>query len=182
MSEVNPDAAQRPLSFEYVLTFADYNTMAHHAQGRFSLWVSKWVFWPLVVINAASGTFLLYVTISDGEPVGWASLFGLGVVAVMIVGRYLIVPMLRKWHFNQTRLGGRDTRVTLGDEKISISARGLSSAIAVTEVLRLQELPTHFLFWINVRQAIIIPKRALNGPGDADSIRNYAQDAGLEIT
>lgn len=172
MQEKVAGAPEASLRFAYILTLADYAAMSEASAGRVSQWLSRWAFWPLVLVNAAMGTVLIYHNWNKGA-FDWAFVFNLAIAAALLLARYFLKPLLLRWTFKQTRLGGRNTTVSFGADSVELSATGLSSTIHRNEIERFNESPGHFFFWFNPRQAIIVPKRAVQTEDAADALRAY---------
>jgi len=161
------------ITASYRLTYAHYNAMCRAGEDRMSRLVSRWLFWPLVLVNLLLGFVLFIDRIEANLAIGWVVWVNFGVAIALLSGRYLVVPMLRRSAFRSMRLGGRDYRVGLGDNAIEIEAGGLTSQIAVSEIICASETVRFFFLWFNKRQGAIIPKDAVDPPhGDAD-IRRY---------
>jgi hypothetical protein len=169
------------ITASYELRFADYDAMCRAGEDKLSRWLVRWAFWPLVVFNIVIGIVVLIDRLEANEPLGWPGWFNLLIVAALLTGRFIIVPLLRRYAFKSTRLGGRDYSVTLAEDAVLLEAGDISSRIGVAEIIGASETKTHFFVWFNKRQAAIIPKRAIDEPHDDADVWRYVVANGWKL-
>ena len=179
MSDLKEDGAA--LTVHYTLTLGDYRAMVAAGQDRASRWLSRWAFWPLVIVNMIFGFVILIDRIEANDPLGWTSWFNVAIAALLLLARYVAKPIWLHYAFKTTRLGGRDYKVMLGQEAVVLKAGGICSTLSLDEIIGVQETADHFFFWFNKRQAVIVPKRALDGAEDDGAIRHYIQTHHWEL-
>lgn len=171
------ELAVEPPVLSYIMTDKDYYAMADAGRGQVLEFLSRWTFWPLAIANAGISAWFVERALRKGIALDVAFFWNGAIAAVMIVGRYAAVPLMRRWYLRQSRLEGRRYEVRFEKDAIELSAGGLSSRIDRSEILAYRETEDYFFFWINRFQAIIAPKRAINTPKGEDALRAYAADA-----
>ncbi len=173
MSDTTFEPAALPPVVLYTLTQADYDQMAKAASDRFSRWLSRYAFWPLVLANLALGALLLQPVVSGERSLEWIDTANLLFAGLMLVARYVFMPWMRRWTLGRLKLAGRDYRIVFHEADIELTAGGLSSRVVRSEIGSFTETERYFFFWINRLQAVIVPKRAIDEAGEA-AFRAYA--------
>ena len=177
MSETAIEPAALPPVIRYTLAQADYDAMIQAASDRFSRWLSRWVFWPLIAVSCVLSAWPLWRVAAGELTFHPAYVLNLAIAVLMLAGRYAFVPWMRRFALQRTRLKGRQYEVVFGTNAITLAAGGLSSTIALSEVLGFTETTDYFFFWVNRSQAVIVPKRAIETPDGEVAFRRYASDA-----
>lgn len=177
MSETEGEPAAMPPVIRYTLVQADYDAMMSAASDRFSRWLSRWLFWPLIVISCAISAWPLWRVAAGDLTFHPAYILNLLIAGLMLAGRYVVVPWMRRWALRETRLAGRQYEIGFGATAITLSAGGLSSNVNISEVIGFTETADYFFFWVNRLQAVIIPRRAIETPDGEAALRRYVLDA-----
>lgn len=177
MSDEAMELAVEPPVLSYIMTDNDYYAMLDAGRSRALQFLYRWTFWPVAIANVGFTAWFVGRALRAGIALEAALFWNSAIAAVMIVGRYGLVPMVRRWYLRQSRLEGRRYEVRFEKNAIEVSAGGLSSRVDSSEILAYRETEDYFFFWINRFQAIIAPKRAINTPKGEDVLRAYAADA-----
>ncbi|MCD2178334.1 YcxB family protein [Rhizobium sp. C1] len=179
MSDTTFEPAALPPVVLYTLTQADYDEMAKAASDRLSRWLYRYAFWPLFLANLGLGALFLQPVLSGERSLEWIDIANLLFAFLMLAGRYVFIPWMRRWTLGRLKLAGRDYRIVFGEDDIELTAGGLSSRVVRSEIGSFTETERHFFFWINRLQAVIVPKRAIDEAGEA-AFRTYAATSNWE--
>lgn len=174
-TELEP-AATLPV-LRYVLEQSDYDAMANAAQGPLDRFMWRWAFWPAALANAAASLWFLW-PVALGEHRFELIYSGNLMIAVALLAyRFWLRPWKRRWTLRQSRLAGRPYEIVFGDDRIDMTAGGLSSQIDLAEITSFTETDNYFFFWLSRLQAVIAPKRAIKTSEEEAALRRYAASA-----
>lgn len=145
-----------------MLTVEDYAALndARGLRRRFGQ-PRPWLWYAIGVVNVV---ILLATTIGQGF--GWSSLIPAALAIYAFAAPSLYWIILRR-NFRNQGLGNGPVALEVTDSGIVSEQNRIRSAVSFDAIVGVDERPEQILIWLNKVQALIVPKRALDGSVEA---------------
>ncbi|MEN0040197.1 MAG: YcxB family protein [Pseudomonadota bacterium] len=179
MAEQDSD---RPLeeagyTINYEITADDLAAMMVDRERHVLPRVKAVAFFALLLVFVACFGVGLWVWSREGfgEAAFLLGLSGFFLIAIPLAKWVLPIYVARFYH-RKLALHGTAIETTFMPSGMQSTGGGISSDLAWSTVIKTTRTPTHFFFWINKVQAIIIPLRTLPSEADQEGLWQLAQD------
>lgn len=173
----------RVVATPFELTFDDYNAIhLNQPRNRIKGWRAHAIVIVMALLNI--GLSLWFAFGFDGplfgiEAFNWVNaLLGLGLLFLS----YVVRPIVTRRHYAATGYKGTKISFEADAEAMRSSREGLASEIRWDGLVAWSETDDRFFFWINKLQAVIVPKHALDHHSAYETLRSFAQNAGVART
>lgn len=168
------------MKLEYEFTFKEYDAInaCRMAKKSFSN-LREILYWALAAFCISFGMSSMNFIFRKFGEVSLASVILIMLGIGMFLWRFVIYPMHRRWHFNQQILNGKMIRIEALPKSITFSTDDVITTQKWSGVFQANEMPDHFILWVNKLQAHSIPKSSFS---DEKQIQTFRELVANNVT
>ena len=163
---------------KFEITLDDYHAMIADIVRRRNArhkWLRYGASFLVIFANIAISLVLINEDMKFGRGFNPFSYINLAIGLGILVLIYVVAPRVYSRNYRLSGLMGRDILFTADPEGIENQTEGHASQIAWTRFIERSQSDTHFFFWLNPHQAVIVPKRALETEAERTALWELAE-------
>lgn len=169
----DPSSAQEPrdladISGSFVMAWEDWQAL-QAAYMKLTRWrrYSVWLLRALIVACVLAGLWF----VQTDEVLGGAFI---GYAIVLLALKYVVAPYMQKRTYRRSGLADAKVTVRIGENGVTYATPLSNAELAWPMIRRFSRAEGHSFFWLNSRQAFIVPDRAFAHATDPDAVAAIA--------
>ena len=161
------------MNVNFTYTYPDYVALnkAMEKHGRFAK-LSIILLYFIIILNIIISAYFIFDTLFDGYSLNLLHFANAGLALILILIFFEYKPFYQRRYNKKQMIDGKEIQLAFSQEDMTVDMPAFNGVYRWEAIIRANEQPVHFLFWINKVQAYCVPKRGFSSSADIEEFKS----------